>query len=260
AWSVPTRSYADINLSYVTDEADLLSSSEESALTTKLESIKTKHGFDVFIVTVNSLEGMTSTQFADAILDQSGYGADGKDKSAILLLLSMGEREWAISTNGHAIDAFTDAGQEYLMDRVLPYLGDGDYAGGFNEFADQCDDFITQYEKGDEYDTGNIPENNPLDEVPAGARGLGGLIFGALTSLIVVSRQKGQLKSVRSRTTASDYTSASDLSLYDHRDLYLYRTMSRVRIRRDDNGHHGGGSSVHTSSGGGFHGGSHGKF
>ena len=254
------RSYADIQLNPVTDEADLISSSDESSLTSKLQAIKSKHGFDVFVVTVNSIDGMSPTEFADAILDNAGFGADGKDKPAILLLLSMEDRDWAISTNGPAIDAFTDAGQEYLMDQVVPYLSKGDYAGGFSEFADQCEDFITRYEKGDEYDTNNLPQENPLDEVPASARGLGGLIVGALSSLVVVSRQKSQLKSVRGRTTASDYTSASDLSIYDHRDLYLYRTMSRVRIRRDDDKHHGGGSSVHTSSGGGFHGGSHGKF
>ena len=48
--SLPVRSFADTLTAPVIDAADLLDSSEESALTSKLESITSKHGFDVFIV------------------------------------------------------------------------------------------------------------------------------------------------------------------------------------------------------------------
>ena len=56
----------------------------------------------------------------------------------------MGDRNWAIATHGYAIEAFTDAGQEYIMEQVKPYLSDGDYNEAFQMFAMECDDFIMQ--------------------------------------------------------------------------------------------------------------------
>ena len=68
----------------------------------------------------------------------------------------MGDRNWAIATHGYAIEAFTDAGQEYIMEQVKPYLSDGDYNEAFQMFAMECDDFIMQADEAEPYDVGKI--------------------------------------------------------------------------------------------------------
>ena len=81
------------------DDAGLLTEEESSALLNKLEDISQKYENEVGIVTVNSLGGKTAEAYADDYYDYNGYGY-GENDDGLLLLISMGEREWAISTYG----------------------------------------------------------------------------------------------------------------------------------------------------------------
>ena len=95
------------------DEAGLLTGSEGSDLLDQLNEISERQQVDVVVVTVDSLEGASATEYADDFYDLNGYGF-GDEGDGILLLISMEERDWAISTSGFGITAFTDAGLEYL--------------------------------------------------------------------------------------------------------------------------------------------------
>ena len=77
------------------DNAGLLTEEESNALLNKLEDISQKYENEVGIVTVNSLEGKTAEAYADDYYDYNGYGY-GENDDGLLLLISMGEREWAI--------------------------------------------------------------------------------------------------------------------------------------------------------------------
>ena len=98
------------------DQADLLTDLEEDALLTQLNEISERQQCDVAVVTVLSLEGKTSSAYADDFYDYNGYGM-GNNDDGILLLISMQDRDWAITTHGFAITAFTDQGQKYMVDR-----------------------------------------------------------------------------------------------------------------------------------------------
>ena len=140
------------------DEAGLLTEEESSALLNKLEDISRRYENEVGIVTVNSLEGKTAEAYADDYYDYNGYGY-GENDDGLLLLISMGEREWAISTYGYShTTAFTDAGLEYIRGEFQSKLSSGEYAKAFNCFADQCDDFLRQAATGEPYDVGNMPK------------------------------------------------------------------------------------------------------
>ena len=82
------------------DEAGLLSEEESSTLINKLEEISQRQENEVAVVTVNSLEGKTAEAYADDYYDYNGYGY-GENDDGLLLLVSMGEREWAITTYGY---------------------------------------------------------------------------------------------------------------------------------------------------------------
>ena len=88
--------------------------------------------------------------YADDYYDYNGYGA-GADNDGILLLLSMEDRDWWISTTGYGIDAFTDYGIDVIGDEIVPDLSNGDYYSAFTEFIDLTDDFLAEAEKGNPY-------------------------------------------------------------------------------------------------------------
>ena len=142
----------------LTDDADLLTNAEEKELLAKLDEISERQKMDVVVVTTNGLDGKTATEYADDFFDYNGFGF-GAGHDGILLLVSMEERDWAISTSGAGIDTFTDDGQSFMTGQIIPYLSSGDYAGAFDTYATLCDEFITQAKEGDPYDGGNMPKD-----------------------------------------------------------------------------------------------------
>ena len=149
--SIALPAFAVNPMPRVMDQADLLTDSEETELLQKLDSISAEQGMDVVVVTTDSLDGKTPTAYADDFYDDNGYSEDG-----VLLLVSMEDRDWWISTSGYGITAFTDAGLEYVGERILPSLSDGKYAQAFGIYADTCDEFITQSKTGVPYDSHNL--------------------------------------------------------------------------------------------------------
>ena len=134
--SIPA--FAENDWPKIMDEAGLLTEEERAELEERAQSIANAYGMDVVIVTNDSLDGKTATEYADDYFDYNGYGL-GEEESGTLLLVSMGERDWAISTKGTAIRAVTDWGNEQLQDAMLPDLSSGDYADAFNSYLDQLD-------------------------------------------------------------------------------------------------------------------------
>lgn len=254
------------------DEANLLTDSEQELLETKLDEISERQQCDVAIITVNSTNGKDIVDMADDIYDYDGYGM-GPGDDGILFLLDMGNREWAISTYGFAIDAFTDVGQERLMDRVVPYLSSGNFNKAFNQFASLCDDYITEAKNGDPIgaytppsSSGNHSNNNSshqssepqkLDPFSLALICGGVSLFIALGTVL---SEKGKLKSVRTKSTAYDYVS-KPLYLTRSQDLYLYRNVTRrAKPKPPPSSSSHSFSSTHRSSSGRSHGGSRGSF
>ena len=99
--------------SRLADQAGLLDTDQKESLCNTLDEISEREQVDVIIVTTNSLEGKTAQAYADDYFIDHGYG-QGEDGDGILFLVDMGDRNWAIATHGYAIEAFTDAGQEYI--------------------------------------------------------------------------------------------------------------------------------------------------
>ncbi len=232
------------------DDAGLLTDAEAAELLNQLDEVSERQNFDVVIITVDSLGDETAQQFADEVYEACGYGY-GEDHDGILLLISMEDRDWAISTTGYGITAFTRSGQEYLVDQFKPDLSDGNYLKAFQIFAEKSDDFLTQAANGEPYGKGNMPYI-PLSWLHIVIAAGIGLLIGGIT----VGVMAGGMKSVRRQAAAKDYLREGSLNLTDSRDVFLYRTLDRRERPKEDDDH----SDVHTSSSGTSHGGSSGKF
>ena len=231
---------------HMVDDAGVLTGAEASDMEEKLTEISSRQGVDIVIVTVDSTDGQSPMDFADDYYDYNDYRADG-----ILLLVSMEDSDWWVSTTGYGITAITDAGLVYISDRFVPYLSNGEYAQGFAEFAELCDAFITQAKTGDPYDSHNLPK-----EPFAFIRNLIiALVIGLAAALFATESMKSKLKTVRQQAKADDYVAAGSLQLTHSRDLFLYTHLDRREKAQSSSG-----SSTHTSSSGTTHGGGGGNF
>lgn len=248
------------------DDAGLLSDDEYDALLATLENISAEYGCDVAVVTVDSLGGKSAQDFADDYYDYNGYGS-GSDRSGIMLVLSMGDRDWHITTCGYGITAMTDYGREVLSDEFVPYLSGGDYYRAFDIFAEGCENYLrlaadgTPFDRRSDYDNDDYDYGSGFPQwweiksyIPIA------LIIGFVISLIVALCMRGKLKSVRAKQSATDYIVDNSMTLTDSRDIFLYKNVSRMRRSDDNDSGGGGGSSTHVSSSGTTHGGGGGKF
>lgn len=228
------------------DEAGLLSDTECAAIEKQLDTLSAQYGMDVVIVTTGSTGGSTPMEYADDYFDYHDYAPDG-----VLLLVSMEDSDWWISTTGYGITAFTDAGIAYIGDQVVPYLSDGEYAKAFTAFADLCDQFLAQAKTGDPFDTHNLPKDpfKPVQNV------LIALVIGLAAAFFATGSMKKKLKSVVQKAQANDYVTPGSLQITQSRDFHLYTHLDRVEKAQSSSG-----SSTHTSSSGTTHGGGGGKF
>ncbi len=235
------------------DAANLLSESSRKELQDRMDEISAKWRCNIVILTVDEHTGPIQ-DYADDYFDYNGFQAD-YDGSGILFMLSMADREWAISTSGNAIAAFTDYGQQKMMDDMLPDLGDGYYFSAFDTYIDTADRYLELYEAGTPYDVGT------RDATPAEMRGafIVCIIIGLIVGLIPVGIMISSLTTVHSNSSASGYQSHSGIHMKFHKDTYLRSSVSKAPIPKEDS-RSSGGSSTHFSSSGSSHGGSHGHF
>lgn len=243
------------------DNAELLTEVEKNSIESKLEGLSEKHGLDIVIVTVDSTDGKSVKDYADDYYDYNGYREDG-----ILLLIAMEDRDWMISTTGYGITVFTDAGLDYISDRFVPYLSDGEYSEAFTVFADLCDSFIIRAGSDDPYDHGGMPDDyyvtEEYEKEPYDIKIsiVISLVIGLVSAFIVTGIMKGQLNTVRPQNKADNYVKADSMKVTRSRDLYLYSHVSKRLRPQDNSGSSSRGSSVHRSSSGRSHGGRGGKF
>ncbi len=235
----------------VNDLADLLTDSDEAALLNKLDEISLRQKMDVTVATVNDLDGYASAaEYADVVYEYCKYGY-GSQKDGLLLLISTEDRDWAISTCGYGITAFTEAGIEYINKQIKSDLSDDNYAAAFDTYANLCDEFITQVRSGSPFDKDNLPRE-PLSMIWIPIS----IVIGVVLALIIVGSMKGQLKTVRTQAAANSYLKKDSLAITESSDLFLYHTVTRSKKEKDKDSD----SSMHTSSSGTPHGGGSGKF
>ena len=225
----------------VVDEADILTTEEETMLESELDEISERQQFDVVVVTVNSLEGKTAEAYADDYFDYNGYGF-GENRDGALYLVSMGERQWHISTRGYGIDALDDSNLMEIEDETVFYLSSEWYYDAFSTFGRMCDEMVTEQREADE-------PMNPITAL------VGCVVIGFLLSFIPVGVMKSQMKSVHIRQEASDYIQTDQTRITKSRDAFLYRNITRQRKPDPKPA-----STTHRSSSGARHGGRGGSF
>ena len=243
ASDIKARSLYDGSKDPVTDDADLLSDSQEDTIRNEIIRIREKYNFDVVVLTVNGTGGKTATEYADDFYDHNGFGM-GEDNSGILLLVDMGDRAWATSTAGRGITYFNEDTLYEIEDRIIPYLSSGDYYGAFSTYVTSVEDRVRSRIAAETFDLSDVTRS---------------VFIGFLLALIPLIIQLAGMKSVKQKAGAGDYHTSKGLLLSNSNDQFIRHAVTRTPIPKETKSG-GGGSITHTSSSGVSHGGHSGHF
>lgn len=234
---LPVAAYAE-NSDRVVDNADLLTDAEEEKLEAQYAQIAETYQYDIAVVTVNTLNGKSPQDYADDYYYENGYGY-GDSRDGLMLLVSMEDRDWHITTRGKGEDTFYSSDIDEISDAFLSDLSAGNYYEAFRIFGEKSEAVIAAAE-------------GPM---ALWLRLLIAAGVGLVLALIVFGILMSQLKSVRVKQEAHDYVRSGSFHLTRSNDLYLYRTVEKTKIEHDSDDH-----GSHSTSDGGSAGGGGGKF
>ena len=250
------------DVSYVVDQAGLLTDAENISLDNMAEMLSEKHGIDVLIAIVDSLEGETAEGYAISLNGSRNWW---NTDHAVLYLLAMEEREWYIATFGDGISLLSDSALDQLGYGAASYFSEGLWYEGFEyyledllpAYLDACRQYspASPYTNSYEYYETPTPhtsriQSSLLSVLPVSA--LIGLVAATITILIM----RHSMNTKRRQRSAGDYLTRGSYHLHRHQDIFLYSNVSKVRRQQNT----GSGSSVHRSSGSRSYGGRGGKF
>ncbi len=262
------------------DYEGLLTADEAQLIEQELQALSNEYNMTVAILTTPSFDSKTAEEYADDFYDENGLGM-GEDNDGLILLVSMTERQWHISTCGYAIYAFPDYYLDTIGDGIVEYLSEGDCYSAFEAYIDGCGYYLAEdmedegyedrredysddmfYDFGDYYGEAEVSSGPQPIWIPIA------IGIGLVIALIVMSIMKHGMKSVRMQSAAADYVRSGSFSLSDSRDVYLYTTVTKTAKPKDDDddfnsgGFGAGGhfSGTHMSGGGAIHGGRGGSF
>lgn len=238
--------FASVDEEFLYDQGNLLTEEEEIRVHDALEKVSEDYGAKLTVVTLDTLPGGDIADYADELYDEMDVGY-GDDSDGVLLVICMSQREYHILCNGFAADAITEREIAAIGDAFAPYLSNGDYAEGFEEFAEQCAEYLDAYLNYGETDSLWSDNKESFDYLNAL---IGCLVAGVIVGLIVAFVLRGQLKSVRRQNQADQYVRYGSMYITERSDFFLYRTVHRVK--KESSGSSGGHSSSRSSGGGRF--------
>ena len=209
----------------VIDNADVLTSSQESQLESVIAEIRSAYSFDVVLLTETSIS-KTPRYYAADYYDYGGYGYGSTHDGIMLLLVTgggAGSRDYFILTTGKGERVFNDSVLYDIEDQILPDLKRSDYSSAMGRFVSLVSSGLEQYK----------PLNRANRLLPILL--LAGLGVGFIAAFVL----KGQMKTVRRKQEASSYIRDGSFRLTRSQDLYLYTTTTSRKIETSSGG--GGG-------------------
>jgi len=240
----------------VIDNLGYLTESEVLYLQGSIERIKDNYRLDTVIVITDDTQGKSSRDYADDYFDYNGYGV-GSDYSGLLLLINMDKREAYISTNGKAIDIFTDKRIDNILDDVAQHLSKRDYYQACCEFINNVKSYANSGVPSNQYrvDTERNYFHRVLTMIKSFPVYIVALVISVIATLVVTFSSKGKI-TINYQT----YEENGSFALTENRDSYIRESTVRTKIESSSSGGGGGRSSTHRSSSGRTHGGGGRKF
>ena len=224
--AAPVAYAASYNL--VRDNARVFTASELATLEKQAQAISGQYNLDVVIVTTNDPAGYYSaTELAIDAYEGYAFAASG-----VMLLICVNSRDVAVIARGSGNTAFTDYGKDVLLDKhLLPELRNGNYYAAGTVFLDKGREFLSAAAAGTPFDWKTDPDSL-YDErlLKLGVVILlplliaGGICFAWIA----------QMKTAKTARAATHYIPMGGFKLTGQQDQYLYRTVTRVIIPKNN--------------------------
>lgn len=232
-------------IGYMTDTAGILTQGEREALEQTARSISEKHGFGVYMITVDSFYDVTGSHdihdAATALYRKYDMGI-GDEHRGLLFLMSMEERDFSIVTYSDYGNFIFDAvAREELVYAFRDDFSVDNWYDGFADYLTDCDTMLAEG-----------PE-----KVSSGITARIGIIFLAplIVAALVIVILGRKMKSVAAATQAEAYV-GDGLKLSRQYDQFTHATEVRKKRKEESSG---GGGATRSKKSGGF-GGTSGKF
>lgn len=223
---VAAAGFEDAQLSFVTDEAGLLTNEQRLELEQRAEEISQKYQCGVYIITVNDFTDYTyESSVYEAAKDlyreyELGYG---EERSGELLLLSMEARDYALIAYGYGNTAFSEAAAE-LAETFLDDFADDAWYDGFSDYLEKSASMLVS--------------SRNIVFVGIGISLLLGCGLGLLLCWLLKEKQ---MKSVAVKQDANAYLRADGVHITNRQDQFSHITQTRTKIEKSSGG---GGTSV----------------
>lgn len=162
--------------------------------------------------------------------------------NVVLLYLDMGAQAYRIETKGNGTRALNDDALDYIEDSFIDDLRGNRFFMAFIHFADSTGKVLKSYNDGREFKAAFPLLRNLFIS----------LLVGGFVAFLVVIKLKNDLKTVKIQNSASNFIKRDSLNVTLKKDIFLYRTVTRVARPKQSSG-----SSRGYSSRGGGHGGGH---
>ncbi len=237
---IPAQAAQEDTVPYVCDTALLLTDEEWASLEAQAEEISQKYQCGVYFITVDDFTDYydgSVYEAAKAIYTANSLGWGG-EKSGVMLLLSMAERDYSLIAYGYGNTAFTDYGKDYLADRFLDDFADDDWAEGCRDYLNTCSKMLEQARSGNPLDRGS--RVSPLAVL------LVSLALGFAVALLICGIWRAAAKKrVSESTQAQDYLPAGGMQITSRQDRFTHITQTRRKIEKSSSS--SGGTTVDSS-------------
>jgi len=201
------------------DMGDFFSQEELDSLNARAEELWKDLGVAPYFVLVDDTDGMTTGDYSEwYYLEHDFIPVD-----AIVMIANIAKNETKVYADGNI--CLNKLMVEDLNDMANAYDDSDTYGGGVHDYLDM------------------VAKKLGFDPIKALLiAGIVGLVAAVVVALIL----RGQLKSVRARRGAADYTRPGSLYISSSYENFLYRHVDRTAKPKDN------GSSGGTKTGGGL--------
>ncbi len=237
---MPVYAQNNAQLDYVTDDAGLLTAEEREELEQKAARISETYECGTYIYTLDDFTAYghsDAKEFAKDVYRQYDLGW-GEDRDGILLLLSMSDRDYALIAYGDfGNQSFTDYGKSQMEDHFLAEFGNNDWKDGFEEYLEDCEEYLELSWEGTPYDADT--------EESVWMNILFVLVIPCVISGVICLIFLSQMKAAVRQGDADAYVMQNGIHIRVREDRFTHETVTRRKIESSSgSGGGGGGTSV----------------
>lgn len=220
------------------DEAGLLSGAEAQELEALAEQYGAEQNVDFLFLSTDSTEGQSIEGYMGDFFDERAESTGRED--AVLLTIDIGGREVYLAGFGTAERTLDSERIDLVLDRIIPEMRSGDYAGAFEETVITSSEYM-------EYRPGVNPESIFL-------KTWFHLVVALLLAGIIVGTMLYNAGG-RVTTTPGTYVDRDHTRVRSHSDRFRNKTVTRRKIPKNKDGGGFGGGGGMTGGGRSFSGG-----